>query len=199
MNNMVYVYGGGGHAKVVVDILLETGVRIEAIVDDAIQGELLGIKVVRKPMIKLSSANPFVIAIGNNSDRKKVCQQLSAEYYNVIHPTSSVSQNSSLGTGCMIFHRCVVQAGTQIGNHVILNTGSQVDHDCIIADFVHIAPRVTLCGNVSVGEGVLIGAGAIILPGVSIGPWARVGAGAVVISNVNAGETVAGVPAKKIG
>ena len=50
-----------------------------------------------------------------------------------------------------------------------------------------------------VGNKVWIGAGAIILPGVSIGDGAVVAAGAVVKNNVPEKTIVAGVPAKVIG
>jgi len=42
---------------------------------------------------------------------------------------------------------------------------------------------------------VLIGAGAVVLPGVKIARGARVGAGAVVVKDVDADSTVVGCPA----
>lgn len=52
--------------------------------------------------------------------------------------------------------------------------------------------------NVKIGKNVWIGCHVTVLPGVSIGDHAVIGAGAVVTKNVPAGETWAGVPAKKI-
>lgn len=49
---------------------------------------------------------------------------------------------------------------------------------------------------VTIGEGVFIGVGAVILPGVEIGEGARIGANAVVTHNVPAYASVAGVPAR---
>jgi maltose O-acetyltransferase len=51
---------------------------------------------------------------------------------------------------------------------------------------------------VTIGQNVWIGAGAMILKGVQIGANAVIGAGAVVTRSVDAGEVVAGVPAKPI-
>jgi len=51
-------------------------------------------------------------------------------------------------------------------------------------------------GNCRLGEGVLVGAGAVVLEGVVINDRAQIGAGAVVTSNVPAGATVTGVPAR---
>jgi acetyltransferase EpsM len=90
----------------------------------------------------------------------------------------------------------IVNAKSNIGKHCILNTNSSVDHECVLGDFVHIAPAATLAGNVEVGEGSLIGMGAVVLPYVKIGKWCKIGAGAVVVKDVPDGKTVIGVPAK---
>ena len=50
-------------------------------------------------------------------------------------------------------------------------------------------------GAVRVGEGAMIGAGAIVLPGVEVGASAQVAANSLVTEDVPPGVTVAGVPA----
>jgi UDP-3-O-[3-hydroxymyristoyl] glucosamine N-acyltransferase len=65
----------------------------------------------------------------------------------------------------------IIQSSVKIGKHCIINTGVSVDHDCVIQDYVHVAPRCTLCGNVEIGEGSLIGAGTVVMPNISIGKW----------------------------
>jgi acetyltransferase-like isoleucine patch superfamily enzyme len=82
-----------------------------------------------------------------------------------------------------------------LGANVIINTGARVDHDCAIDAHAHIAPGVTLCGNVHIGYGAHIGSAATIIQGVKVGPRAIVGAGAVVIGDVPEGVTVVGIPA----
>ena len=52
--------------------------------------------------------------------------------------------------------------------------------------------------SVSVGNDVWIGHNAIIMPAISIGNGAVIGAGAVVTKNVESYSVVAGIPAKKI-
>lgn len=54
-------------------------------------------------------------------------------------------------------------------------------------------------GEIVVGEQVMIGAGAIVLPGVEIGDGAQVGANSVVTRDVPPETTVAGIPAEPIG
>lgn len=53
-------------------------------------------------------------------------------------------------------------------------------------------------GEVVIGEGAMIGAGAIVLPGVKIGAGASVAANSLVTQDVAPGATVAGVPATEL-
>lgn len=85
-----------------------------------------------------------------------------------------------------------------IGRHCIVNTGASVGHDCHLEDFCHVAPHATLCGTVHLGEGVWIGAGAVVNPNIEIGEWTIVGSASAVTGNVEPNITVAGVPALRI-
>ena len=53
-------------------------------------------------------------------------------------------------------------------------------------------------GEVVVGEGAMIGADAVLLPGVHVGANARVAANSLVAEDVPPGATVAGVPAERV-
>lgn len=199
MDQKVIVVGGGGHAKVVIDCLLVQGSEVIAVFDQKNKGPLLGIQRHEQYNAQMYKDAAVLIAIGDNRVRQKLAREISHSFTNAVHPSAVISSFAGIGSGTMILHCAVVQAGTTIGSHVILNTGSQVDHDGCIGDYVHIAPRATLCGNVTVGEGALIGAGAVVLPGIKIGMWAVIGAGAVVTRDVEDRCTVAGVPGRVIG
>ena len=85
-----------------------------------------------------------------------------------------------------------------IGEHCTLSWDVQVlDHDfhTITADGVE-RPSVA---PVRIGDRVWIGTRAVVLKGVTIGDGAVVAAGAVVTSDVPAGAVVAGVPARVVG
>jgi len=88
------------------------------------------------------------------------------------------------------------RAPLSIGNHT--DIASQVliynsEHDINNPGFVAVDQPV------KIGDYVFIGPRAIILPGVSIGNGAVVAAGAVVTKNVPEGKIFAGVPAREIG
>jgi acetyltransferase-like isoleucine patch superfamily enzyme len=87
--------------------------------------------------------------------------------------------------------------------HIRIGSGCAISWSSNILDTtVH---ELLVCGvprprsrPVTVGDGVWIGTGAIILPGVTIGDGAVVGAGSVVTSDVKSGTVVAGNPARVI-
>ena len=177
----MYLYGASGHAKVIIDILNDSGIQIKGLIDDNESLEsLMGYPVIHG----LTDLSPVIVSIGSNPIRKKVVGKLSGTFGKAIHPTAILSAHSTVGEGSVVMQGAIIQSGTTIGNHCIINTGASVDHECEIEDFVHISPHATLCGNVFVGEGSWIGAGTVVLPGVKIGKWSIVGAGSVVAKDI---------------
>lgn len=191
----MYLYGASGHAKVIIDILNDSGIPVNGLIDDNESLEsLMGYPVVHG----LTDLSPVIVSIGNNPIRKKVVGKLTGTFGKAIHPTAILSPHATVGEGSVVMQGAIVQSGTTIGNHCIINTGASVDHECVIEDFVHVSPHACLCGGVTVGEGTHIGAGATVIPGIKIGRWSVIGAGSVVIRDVPDGVTVAGNPARLI-
>jgi len=184
----VFIYGAGGHARVVADAIGKMGHEIYGFVTD-------------KDYSKDVTPALGVVAIGSSKAREAITQKLIGDgktLLKVIHPSAVVSENVEISEGAMLIGNAVVNVGSKIGRSAIINTGATVDHDCTIGDWVHIAPGAHLCGNVSVGEGTWVCVGASVIPGIKIGSWAMIGAGAVVIRDVPNGATVVGCPAKRI-
>jgi acetyltransferase-like isoleucine patch superfamily enzyme len=135
------------------------------------------------------------------------------------------SPQISFGKGTVVKPFAVIQ--TQGGQIRIGHDSaiSSFDHittgtkDVKIGNCVRIAPSVTILGGsrnfraksvrimdqgsfhdgVNIGDDVLIGAGAVIMPGCRIGEGAVIGANSVVNMDIPPYSIVAGVPAKIIG
>ena len=191
------IYGASGHSKVIIDVFLSNGEKEIFLFDDnLLKKDLLGFSVLGIYDPKYRQSDVIIIGIGDNKIRKKVCGLIKHKLSNAIHYHSYISKYATIGEGNAVFCGGIIQSGSAIGNHCIINTKASVDHDCKIEDFVHIGPNVTLCGGTTVGEGSLVGAGAIVIPGIQIGKWAIIAAGSVVIKNVPDFTMVAGNPAK---
>lgn len=195
----MYLFGASGHAKVIVDILSSQGIKVKAFFDeDEEKKSLWNIAVKGKTKDFVDDGTDCLVSIGNNKTRKKVAEQLSANFGKGIHATAVLGSHIEIGEGTVIMPRTVINADTKIGKHVIVNTAAGIDHDCIISDYAHIAPNASICGGVQIGEGTLIGAGATIIPLIKVGKWCTIGAGAVINSDIPDYSIVVGNPGKII-
>jgi sugar O-acyltransferase (sialic acid O-acetyltransferase NeuD family) len=177
----MYLFGAGGHARVIIDILESMGTKVDALIDqDESIDSLQGYPVYHE----YKDFSPVIISIGNNVTRKKVAERINCEFGKAIHPSAIVSKRAHIDVGTVVMQGAIIQPDAVINKHCIINTGASVDHECVIGDYAHIAPHATLCGNVHVGEGTWIGAGTVIIPGVKIGKWCMIGAGSVVVRDI---------------
>lgn len=102
-----------------------------------------------------------------------------------------------------------IHPGATIGRRLFIDHGSGVvlGETAVIGDDVLIYQGVVLGGTAlnkvkrhpTIGNGVVIGTGAIALGPITIGDGARVGAGSVVINSVPPGATVVGIPGRVVG
>lgn len=193
------LYGGSGHAKVILDCIEARGGVVRGIFDaNSDLKELLGVPVLGPYYPGSLPDELLIVAIGNNRIRHRVAATVQHGFGTVVHPSALVSRHATVGEGSVVFHLAVVQSGATVGKHCIINTAAVVDHDCRLGDFVHVSPNAALSGNVGVGEGTHIGTGASVIPGIRIGKWCVIGAGAVVVRDVPDYSVAVGVPASVI-
>ena len=195
----MYLIGASGHAKVVMDCLIDAGVTLQGLFDQNPEIKNLKGYAVNGDYSSSHQEEPLIIAIGANSIRQRIANQLQERVFGrAFHPSALIASDVTTGDGTVVFHSAVIQSAAKIGKHVIINTSASVDHDCLVGDFAHIGPQVALCGLVTVGEGTLIGAGAVVIPGIKIGKWCVIGAGSVVFRDVPDYGMVVGNPARLI-
>jgi acetyltransferase EpsM len=121
---------------------------------------------------------------------------LKIPFMTLVHPTSHISSQSTLGPGTIVSPGVIVSAHTEIGRHVIINRGALIGHHTKIGDYVTIQPGANIAGLCTIGEGTYIGMGAIIMDHLNIGAHSVIAAGAVVTSDVPDHVQVMGIPAR---
>ena len=190
------IIGAGGHGKVVADCaqLMQQWDEISFYDDKFSQDRSLA------ALEELSPKKTDVfVAIGDNHVRETLAKQFQEKGFNlpiVQHPKSVVAQESVIGNGTVLMAGTIVNPGATIGEGCILNTASSVDHDCTLGNYIHVAPGARLAGTVSVEDRSWIGIGSVICENRSIGNDVIVGAGAVVVHDIVDHKVVKGVPAK---
>lgn len=206
----MFIFGAGGHAKVVADVIERQGFyRIAFLADDdpaLAGGRAFGYDVIGSwPELLAAEVDlrrlKGSVGVGDNADRLKTAgllQEMGFELVTAVHPSAQCGRGACIGDGTVVMAGAVLNPDAVIGNNVIINTAATVDHDCTIHDGAHIAPGCHLCGNVTVGAGSLVGAGAVVVPGVVIGKGVIVGAGSTVLRDVPDGLTVMGTPARPV-
>ena len=194
-----YIFGAGGHGKVVLDAMQAGRIDCKGFVDDKEITSWASLSVLKLSDIALEKSVCFHLAIGSCNIREALVVKLNnANYFSVAHPSAVIAKTAQIGIGTFSAANSIVAPDAIIGSHCIINHAAVVDHDCFVGDYTHVAPQSSLGGGVKVGKGVLIGTGAVVLPGVVIADYAVIGAGAVVTKNVATGVTVVGNPAKSV-
>src|SRR5438105_9992684 len=122
--------------------------------------------------------------------------------YNVPFVPRAISQVDRVLTGIEI------HPSAQIGNGFFIDHGMGVviGETAEVGDYVTLFQGVTLGGtgkergkrHPTLGNHVVVGAGAKILGGITIGDNVKIGANSVVLKNVTANSTVIGVPGRII-
>lgn len=206
----IVVFGAGGHALVVADILVQMGqYHIVGFLAD-VNHERYGTKFAGVSILGGSSKlNDLradgvayaIVAIGHCATRARIAEMLVLAGFGLvsaIHPRAYIAPNVEVGSGCVVAAQAAINPGCRLGANVIVNTGATVDHECEIGAGAHIGPGVNLAGKVDVGERAWIGIGSCVSDHISIGSDAFIGAGALVVRNIPAKMLAYGVPARVI-
>lgn len=110
-------------------------------------------------------------------------------------PQLSIGDNSGVGIDCEVYGPVEIGNDVMMGPDVVIYTSG---HKYDRADVPMWRQGSTETAPVKIGNDVWIGRRAIIMPGVTVGDGSIIGAGAVVTKDVPPYAIVGGVPAKVI-
>lgn len=199
----ILIYGGGGHAKAVIDLLRLLGTyRLAGLIDDNLPaGEaVLGVPVVGGVALLadcyrrgIRLAVNAVGGIGKPEVRVQVFERMAAAGFTfpaIVHPKAFVESSATLAEGVQVFAMAYVGSDSHVGFGSVLNNGAILSHDCILGECVNLSPGATLAGGVKIDDHAQLGMRATVNLGLHVGAGARVGNGATVKQDVPAGGMV---------
>jgi sugar O-acyltransferase (sialic acid O-acetyltransferase NeuD family) len=199
MQGRLVFYGAGGMGREMVQAA-RADPRAKAFFSDTPAPPYPGVETTA--LADLNDGDEICIAVGDPALRRTLAAKCAGRRFaTVIAPTALIDPSAAIGEGASICDFVMINSLARIGRQFQANYYAHISHDCVIGDFVTFSPRVSCLGTVAVGDGVFVGAGAIIRNGVPgkplrIGEGAVIGMGAVVVSDVAAGATVIGNPAR---
>jgi sugar O-acyltransferase (sialic acid O-acetyltransferase NeuD family) len=209
MNTRLLVIGSSDQGRQAVDIIEEVGgMEIVGVLDrrgddgDLVAGyPILGSDDDLAACAVSSGATAFVVAIGDNSARRRVLIRETArspdlEPLCVVHPSAVIARSAEVGPGSIVMAGAVVSNGCNVGTGALLGTRCSLDHDSAVGDFGSLAPGATTGGRVRIGDRTAIGLGANVIHGITIGSDTVVGAGALVVDDLPDCVVAYGVPAR---
>jgi sugar O-acyltransferase (sialic acid O-acetyltransferase NeuD family) len=190
MNKKIMIIGGGGHAKVLLEILKRLQCDVYAVVAPDIDKKSRLFKDLKyyvsdAEVLNYSTDQVILVngvgSLPGSTLRKSIFDKFSRigyEFLTVVSDLAIVSSFSTLGMGVQIMPGAIINTDTSIGANSIINSGAIVEHDCNLGHNNHIAPGAVLSGGVVAGNYVHVSTGAIIIQGINIGDHATIGAGA---------------------
>ncbi len=203
------IIGAGGMGRTVYDIAKEcvgygTDFEIKGFIDDNLRA-LDGFENYPPILGTISEYKPqdnevFTFSIGGDARRKCIENLIErgAKFINLIHSTARIGSNVKIGAGNIIAAFTTIGADASIGDYNMIQSYTVIGHDAEIGDFNRIDTHVTCVGGIKIKDETTIHTSAVINHNVSIGDKAKVGACSFVIRKVKEGQTVFGVPAKKL-
>lgn len=201
-----YVYGAGGHGKVVADAALRAGMEVRGFVDDGAAAQ--GRQVLDLPIFggwawlskeAQSRHLQVVLGIGDNTIRAKVarrCEAAGLPLVTLFHPTAVIAHSAAIEAGSVVLAGAILNPDSRVGRGAIVNTAAVVEHDVVIGDFAHLSPNATTGGAAQVLAFAHVGVGACLLPGTTVGERTIVGGGAAVVKDLPADVVAYGIPAR---
>ncbi|MDA3864371.1 MAG: acetyltransferase [Deltaproteobacteria bacterium] len=201
----VVIYGTGGHAKIVFDILNLKKVPVAGFLSeqevDKNQHFLSRPVFGTEEKLKLED-KPFdaaVVALGDSEKREKISsifRTYKIPLFTAVHPQAVISRGVKFSRGCIICGGAFIGPDVTLGESVVINSGAVIEYQCKLGDFSRVSAGAVLCSSVVLKNRVFVGAGATVIDGVKIEEKSIVGAGAVVTGNIKSGQLVKGIPAR---
>ena len=112
--------------------------------------------------------------------------------YSTIILSNSNLYTTKIKKGCVIEHYVLISNDVSLGIGCLILTGSVIGHNSRIGNFCNIGTNVTISGNVKIGKKVIIGSQSFISNNVKICNNAVIAPGSIVLKDIIKSGTYSG-------
>ena len=199
---MIYIYGAGGRAKLIKEVLIRSGEKLKNIqlIDDLkkkYKNSSYLIKNFKKKIDKL------YIGISDPKIQEKKILYIKSKLINVnndplIDPSVTLKSNIKIGRNVIILENASIGPDVRLGNNVFVGSQTIINHDCHIKKFTTIGHGANLAGNVRIDEYCIVGISTTFKQNTVIEKNVKIGSGSNIIKRCRKNSIYIGNPAKKL-
>lgn len=129
----------------------------------------------------------------------KFLRELNIETPNLIHPSFELEENYiNIGVGNIFCYGFHMTRNINIGNYNIFNSRVTLGHDVKIGSYNVFMPNAQISGDCKIGDSNKFGMNSSVLQNISVGSGNSLGAHSFLIKSISDGQSLFGMPAKKI-
>ena len=194
-----YIFGGGGHARVIASFLDVSPVFVVRKLDSDVR--LPGSVMLDEDYFLNLPPGDAYVGIGDNAARQSCASRLRAAGVSMppcTAPTAFIARDAEIESGAVIGAGAVIGSRARIGQDTIVNTLSSVDHDCVLGALSQVTAGVTFGGGVKAGANCFFGIKSAVIPNVTIGDNVQVMAGSLITASVDSNVLMGGNPARLV-
>ena len=199
---MIYIYGGGGRAKLIKELLIRNNFKLSNIllIDDFKEKYKNSSFLIKNFNYKKDRL--FIGISDPNLQKKKYLLFKSKlkirDNDPLIDPSAILKSNTKIGKNVIILENASIGPEVCIEDSVFIGSKVIINHDCIIKKFTTIGHGANLAGNVKIYEYCIIGISATLKQNTTVEKNVVVDSGSNIISRCEKDSIYIGNPAKKL-
>ena len=204
MSKVLAILGAGELGKQVANFALQDGHYDKVVFYDDfnVGDDILGNTNQLINDYKDKKFDELIIGIGYNHLKERTKKYLNLKdkikFGKIIHSTCWVDKSSSIGDGCVLYPKSVVDKNVVIKDNSIINLNCTIAHDTSIGLSCFLAPTVSIAGFCSIDDECFLGIGTVLKDNISIVNETILGAATVVVKSIIEKGIYVGNPAKLI-
>lgn len=199
---MIYIYGAGGRAKLIKEVLIRKGEKLKNIqlIDDSQKKYKKTSYLIKNFQKKIDR---LYIGISDPKLQEKKYLYFKAKKINInndplVDPSVTLKSNSKIGKNVIILENASIGPDVHLENNVFVGSQTIINHDCYIKKFTTIGHGTNLAGNVKVDEYCIIGISTTIKQNIIVEKNVKIGSGSNIIKRCRKNSSYVGNPAEKL-